>query len=72
MTGLEILGAIVWLIVNLIVFGWGITWFIGGCIMSHFTGNKAEKTICWIISLICLCGSTYSTHLWFNALQFSN
>lgn len=70
MTGLEIVGLVVWAIINLIVFAWGISWFIGGAILGQFTGKKIDRNMCWIVSVILFGISFYSAHLWFNTLPF--
>lgn len=70
MTGLEIVGAGVWLIVTLIVLSWGGGLIFSGVLIKIFSGNGSKVGSIWlIVGCILIGASVYSTHLWLNAIH---
>jgi len=70
MTGLEILGAVVWIIINFIVLSWGGAVVFGGALIRVFSGRSSTVGSIWqFVGAILIAASIYSTCVWFTVIQ---
>lgn len=67
MSGLEIVGAAIWIIANLVVLCWGGGLVFSGLLINLLAGSRKQGGgFLQFIGVVLICASFYSTHKWFN------